>query len=118
MGALQLEGLEDAVDPFRGECPSCGTRVLAVEMQGREVVVEVTELLERFPCPQCAQVEAKGHERSECSRCGLSGWIGDPLPQSRDGRPVAVALDPRGWARAFFGARVEGEAIHPFHDCA
>lgn len=117
MGALQLDGLEDAAEPFRGECPGCGDRVLAVTLGGREVVLEVAEVLERHRCPQCAQVEAKGHRRSECSRCGLSGWIGEPLPQSSDGRPVAVALDPRGWARWFYGARVEGEAVHLLHDC-
>src|SRR4051812_8825075 len=112
MGALQLAGLEDAVDPLRGSCPSCGDRVLIVELAGREVVVEVAEVLERHRCPQCAQVEAKGHTRAECGRCGLEGWIGEPLPASTNGRPVGVALDPRGWARPFYGARVEGEAVH------
>jgi hypothetical protein len=110
-GAQQLTWLEDALEPFRGACPSCGRRVLALEVDGAEVVVEVAEVLEAFPCPLCAKVAGMGHERSECPRCALSGWIGEPLPLR------GVAVDARGHARLFDGRRFEGEAVHPFHSC-
>jgi hypothetical protein len=111
MEALQLRGLEDVLEPFRGECPGCGARVLALEVHGCEVVVEVAEVLESFPCPSCAKITRMGHTRSECPRCALSGWIGQPLP------PYGVAVDARGRARLFEGGRSEGEAVHIFHAC-
>lgn len=110
MEALQLAGLE-VLGPFRGACPRCGVRVLALEVDGAEVVVEVAEVLEVFPCPSCAKIEAMGHERSECPRCALSGWIGRPLPLR------GVAVDGGGRARLFEGWRAEGEAVHVFHAC-
>jgi hypothetical protein len=110
--AQQLTGLEEALEPFRGACPSCGRRVLAVEVDGREVVVEVAEVLEAFPCPSCAQVAGMGHERLlRCWRCN-GGWIGEPLP------PRGVALDAMGHARLFEGRRSAGEAVHRLHACA
>lgn len=110
MEALQLTGLE-VLEPFRGACPSCGARVLALEVDGRELVVEVAEVLEAFPCPRCVDIARRGHVRSECPRCALSGWIGVPLPLR------GVAVDARGRARLFEGLRVEGEAVHVFHAC-
>lgn len=114
MATLQLPGLAEGcepLEPFRGACPGCGCRVLAVEVDGAEVVVEVAEVLEAFPCPSCAQVARMGHARSECRRCGMSGWIGEPLPLR------GVAVDAVGRARRFDGRRFEGEAVHVFHAC-
>lgn len=108
---LQLSGLE-VLEPFRGECPRCGLAVLALDVAGVEVVVDVAEVLEAFPCPSCLQVANRGHERSECDRCGKTGWIGEPLPL----RGVAVDYDA-GRARLFTGTRHEGEAVYVFHSC-
>jgi ribosomal protein S27AE len=108
--ALQLAERE-TLAPFRGACRSCGRRVLAVDVDGREVVVEVAEVLEAFRCPVCAKVAAMGHTRSECPRCGLTGWIGVPLPLR------GVAVDAMGHARLFEGRRSAGEAVHALHAC-
>lgn len=122
MATLQLPGLESALEPlepFRGACPTCGRRVLALEVDGCEVVVEVAEVLEAFRCPLCAKVAGMGHARSECPRCALSGWIGERLPPLRiDGEPTGVLLDAEGRARWFHGVRREAEAVHMFHTCA
>lgn len=77
-----------------------------------EVVVEPEEVLEAFECPSCAQVANRGHERSDCARCGKSGTIGEGLPLR------GIAVDAAGCARLFTGGREEGEAVHPFHACA
>ena len=97
--------------PFRGLCPRCGGEVLAIDVNGREVVVDVAEVLETFPCPLCAQVAARGHRRSDCPRCYLTGWIGEPLPLR------GVAVDPAGRGRSYRGERLPGEAVHVFHTC-
>lgn len=109
--ALQLAGLE-VLAPFRGDCPTCGLEVLALELDGLEVVVDVVEVLERFPCPMCAQVAARGHRRKGCSRCGETGWLGEGLPLR------GVLLDGDGRARVYVGERDDGEAVHLFHACA
>lgn len=112
--ALQLFGLE-TIEPFRGDCPRCGVDVLAVELaDGAEVVVDVAEVLESFPCPQCAQVAGRGHERSDCDRCGKTGLIGEDLPLT------GIAIDPAGRARVYRrseGRPQDGEAIHLRHVC-
>lgn len=112
---LQLAGLE-APEPFRGDCPRCGIEVLAVDVAGREVVVDVAEVLEAFPCPSCGQVSGRGHRRSGCDRCGLTGWIGEPLPL----RGVAIDYDRGGRGRVFarVRGRTDGEAVYVFHTCA
>lgn len=97
--------------PFRGLCPRCGEEVLAIDVNGREVVVDIPEVLAVFPCPLCAQVAGRGHVRSDCARCHRTGWIGEPLPLR------GVALDAAGRGRSYRGARVEGEAVHVFHTC-
>lgn len=110
---LQLPGLEPTEGPFRGDCPSCGTEVLAIDVSGHELVVEVAEVLETFACPNCAQVAARGHRRSGCTRCGETGVIGEELPFR------GVAVDSIGGARVVrSGDRREGEAVHVFHSCA
>jgi predicted RNA-binding Zn-ribbon protein involved in translation (DUF1610 family) len=111
-GAPQLAERE-TLAPFRGACPSCGLDVLAVDVDGREVVVEVAEVLEAFPCPACAQITGRRHARlSWCWRCGSTGWIGGVLPLR------GVALDAEGSARVFTGRRRVGESVHVVHACA
>jgi ribosomal protein S27AE len=85
--------------------------VLALDVDGRELVVEVAEVLPQFVCPSCAKIAAMGHRRSQCPRCGLTGWLGEPLPA------VGVALDAAGRARWFTieSGREAGEAIHRLH---
>lgn len=103
--------------PFRGDCPTCtghddeGVEVLVVDVAGVDVVVEIAEVLETFPCPQCAQVQAKGHTRGVCWRCGNSGVVGEELPG------FGVAVDADGRARYFTGGRGEGEAVYVEHVC-
>lgn len=103
----------DTLEPCRGDCPRCGADVLAVELDGREVVVDVSEVLESFRCPNCAQVAARGHRRSGCVRCGGTGWIGEALPLR------GVLVDDVGHARLYRRGRkrTEGEAVYVFHVC-
>lgn len=108
---LQLDGLEPD-EPYRGSCPGCGAEVLALELDGLEVVVDLDEVLEEFVCPACAQVAGRGHVRSDCPRCSKTGYIGEPLPL----RGVAVNYDT-GTVRLFTGERQEGEAVYVYHGC-
>jgi hypothetical protein len=101
----------DTFEPFRGCCPACRADVLVVTVDGAECVVDVAEVLEAFACPSCAQVALRGHVRSDCSRCKLTGVIGVALPLR------GVAINSRGAVRSYRGARVEGEAVHSFHTC-
>lgn len=100
-------------EPVRGCCVVCQSEVLTLTVDGRPVVVEAAEVLPEHPCPSCEQSMARGQGRSECSRCGLSGVIGEPVPL----RGVALAEDgsAREYRRRSFRA---GEAAHAFHSCA
>lgn len=113
---LTLDGGERAsvfaFSPFDGECPACHDPILVVEISGVDVVAELDEVLGEFPCPQCAQVAAKGHKRGVCHRCGGSERVGEPLP------PFGVAVAESGSARYFTGRRRTGEAVHREHVCA
>ena len=100
-----------ALEPFDGQCPVCRTTVLVVDLRGIDVVLEIDEVLETFPCPVCAQVEAKQHRRGQCPRCGGTGRLGGSLPAFG----VAVAEDGR--ARYFRGVREAGEAVYREHSC-
>lgn len=117
MAAILDVGDAIVAPPFRGECPKCAdvfdepVEVLVVEVAGVDVVVELAEILEIFPCPQCAQVEAKGHTRGVCWRCENTGIVGVELP------PFGVAVDADGTARYFTGSRGEGEAVYVEHVC-
>lgn len=114
MAIPTLDGTAQHVDlpPFRGDCPRCWEEVLVVEVAGADVVVEVMEVLETFACPQCQQVELKGHERGLCLRCGNTGIVGERLP------PFGVALGADGHARYFTGGRpAEGEGLYVEHLC-
>lgn len=111
--SLQLPGLEDqdVVQPYTAPCPCCGEVVLVVQVDGHEVLVRAEEVVEEFDCPSCAQVANMGHQRHDCSRCSMSGKLGEPLPW----RGIKVAAD--GLATEYAGWREEGEAVHPFHAC-
>jgi hypothetical protein len=97
---------------LRGECPRCHADVLVVDVQGTDVVVEPAEVIPEAPCPQCRQVDGRGHARSDCLRCGKSGRIGEPLPL----RGVAVNFES-GHGRVFEGEAFESEAVYHFHSC-
>lgn len=99
-----------AFPPFTGTCPVCHDPVLVLEVHGQDVVAEVPEVVERFPCPQCGQVAEMGHRRSRCLRC-TDGHVGEPLPA------FGVAVAESGVARYFTGERGDGEAVHREHVC-
>lgn len=101
-------------EPFRGACPSCSADVLIVELaDGHDVVLEPREVMPRHRCPICAQIEDKGHRRSDCVRCGLTGYLGERLPDVG-----GVRVDGEGVGRAYRGRRGEYEAVHRRHVCA
>lgn len=114
MAARQTLDLGDLVPlPLLDECSACGVPVLLILVRGREIAVDPIEVLERFPCPTCAQVAAKGHVRDGiCQRCLNTGMVGEPLPLGC----VALAADGNG--RLINGRkRAEGEAAHRPHRC-
>lgn len=86
--------------------------MLAIELDGGEVVVELAEVLPEHRCPQCEQVANRGHRRSQCPRCGGSRTLGEPLPI------IGVAVDEFGRARRYRRRLREGEAAHRLHTCA
>ena len=99
--------------PMLGDCPRCSAEVLIVELaDGRDVVLDPAEVLARFRCPDCDQVAARGHVRSGCLRCRLTGWIGERLPDVG-----AVRVDALGVGRHYRGRRTVGDAIHRVHVC-
>lgn len=115
MAIPSLAAAELDVDllPFRGDCVRCFAEVLVVCIAGADVVVEVDEVLEAFPCPTCKSVADHGNSRSgSCSRCFDSGVVGERLPV------FGVALAADGSARYFTGGRPsEGEGLHVEHVC-
>src|SRR4051794_26748690 len=70
------------LEPVLGVFQRCTAPVLIVELaDGADVALEPRELLgPRWPCPQCAQVLARGHERRDCLRCGGRRVLGERLP--------------------------------------
>jgi hypothetical protein len=118
--SLALPGLEGLAEPFAGDCPRCHVPVLAVELAGREVVLELAEVMPEHPCPLCAQVAARGHTRSGCIRCSDTGVIGDPLPLRGVVLDV-VTFEVRPYRAGDDLTRLRGEgewwAVHLFHAC-
>lgn len=114
----QLDFGEDfeQTQPFRAQCDRCGADVVLVELVadgGTEevAVVELGEVLEAGPCPLCAQVEGRGHERGHCWRCGGSRVVGEVLPAH------GVAIDESGRGRRLRGRPRRGEGVHRVHVC-
>lgn len=106
----------DPLHHARSECEQCGGPVLAVVVNGELALVDVAEVLPIAPCPFCAAVLCRGHERLACSHCRLSGVIGEPLPL----RGVVISEDGRArvWTRRYDSkVRRRGDAIHRHHAC-
>lgn len=99
------------VGPFRGQCPRCSEEVLVVELAGRDVVLEVVEVLETLRCPRCASNVVQGNSTAACWRCGGTRFVGEELPS------VGVALGPDGVARPYTGTVRTGESVQRFHVC-
>lgn len=99
--------------PHEGYC-GCGAETLVVWVAGVEVILDRAEVLEPYPCPLCAQVEAKGHTRGACWRCGGSKVLGESFPVR------GVLVDEDGRARSFRGGAerpAAGDAVHRLHAC-
>jgi DNA-directed RNA polymerase subunit RPC12/RpoP len=99
------------VGPFRGQCPRCREEVLVVELAGRDVVLDVMEVLATLRCPRCASNVHQGNSTAACWRCGGTRFVGEDLPS------VGVRLDAHGDARPYTGERAPGDAVHRWHSC-
>lgn len=100
------------VEPFVACCPVCRAEVLQVWCAGREVVVEVREVLPAHDCVACRQVALRGHIRSSCDRCHMTGIVGEPVPLR------GVALDEDGRAREYRKRQFRrGECVLRYHAC-
>lgn len=105
-------------DPHRGVCPDCLGPVLIALLGEHVVVAEPHEWEPRARCYVCSTIAARGQRRSNCDRCGGSGYVGERRPAGRM-LAVDVAWSDEGHVR-LVGPRTtrkRGEALYALHAC-
>lgn len=105
---------ERDTDATEGTCPLCHAAVLIVLVGDEPVPVELGEVLPSHRCPECADIEGRGHSRrSHCYRCQNTGWLGNATP------PYAVAVAEDGSAREWERGTPlrRGEGLYLPHVC-
>jgi ribosomal protein S27AE len=96
----------------RGRCRRCSEDVLLVDGE----VLDVAEIVPRYPCGQCRGTGHVGPRRgrNECPRCYGTRYLGIEVPPDE----VFFGLSPHGNLRETrLAERLRGEALHREHIC-